>query len=136
MHQAMTEILTGNAEVAGQSGMRVHWQIVPAEAEGVPLVTLQVIDDAPTYHHGGNGGVRRARVQIDCWAESYAEMIGLRRAVARALDGYSGTLAGQSLQRVTIEQERDMGTEEAGRVGRLHRGSVDINVVWHEETAE
>jgi hypothetical protein len=135
MHQALTELIMNAPGVEGLAGGRVHWGLLPAEVTAAPFVILQVIGDSPTYHQGGNGGVNRARVQIDVWAESYGKMIALRGAAAGAVDGYSGTLAGQSLQRVTIEQTRDMGTEEAGPVGRLHRGSVDINVVWLEETA-
>lgn len=74
--------LTGDAAVSAIVGTRVYPLVIPQGGD-LPAVTYQRIYGAPINDLAGAGELVRARVQVDCWATTYASV----RALADAAYG-------------------------------------------------
>lgn len=69
------------------SSVMVYPVLLP-ESSPLPAITYQIISGVaePTFD---TTGMRKYRVQVDCWANSYATADTLRDQVIATLDGYS-----------------------------------------------
>jgi hypothetical protein len=74
----------------------------------LPAVTLQIISDIRPQHLKGFNPLRDTRVQIDCWATSYAAVTALKEAVLAAVVP-ENTSNGIRFDRAIIDGERDLG---------------------------
>ena len=72
--------------LAALAPVPVDWGWNP-QGEAAPRVVLSVASGDTDYAHGGPSGYRRNRVQVDCYAVSYAPATALVRAVRAALSG-------------------------------------------------
>jgi hypothetical protein len=108
------------------AGSRVYWVDRP-QAAALPAVTLQIISDIRPQHLKGFNPLRDTRVQIDCWATSYAAVTALKEAVLAAVVP-ENTSNGIRFDRAIIDGERDLG--ERVETQFIHRASVDLMVWW------
>lgn len=102
-------------------GARIYPMLRPQGA-ALPAVTYQLIDRPriDTASLRGNNAKVRSRVQVDCWAESYAVAKSLAAAVKNAV------LA--ALTALSID-ERDLYEDDTG----IYRVSSDFSI-WHLES--
>jgi hypothetical protein len=121
MEEALTALL---APIAG--GQR-YWVRAP-QGKVPPYAVLNRIDGQPNYHMTGPSGFVSSRVQIDCYAATYASATATARAVKTILSGYKGG----AIQGVFIESERNLPAADAGEVATLFRTSIDITVLHGE----
>ena len=112
--------------VAAAVGTRVSWVTRP-QSTGVPAITLQTISDARPEHLKGLDSARETRVQLDCWAATYASALSLARACIAALSG-PATISGKRFGNTRVDGQRDLGEDVNGTF--LHRQSVDL-LIWH-----
>ena len=130
---ALRAILTGDAPVAALVAARVYPVYLP-QAPTYPAVTYQLITGQSHYALGAPSHLAELRVQLDCWAGSYAEVQTLRSAVITALGGYRGTIEGVEVHGAFRIAERDEFEETlAGVAQRVWRKSLDFQV-WFKET--
>lgn len=121
MEEAVTELL---ALVAGG---RRFWVRAP-QGTARPFVVLNRVSGVRDYHLQGASGYVASRVQLDSYADSYAEA----KAVAHsAIAAMSGRRTG-SIQGIFIDSERDLPAADAGEVNQLFRTSVDF-IIHHSE---
>jgi hypothetical protein len=61
--------------------------VVLPEANALPALTYQLVGGRvdPTF---STSGMKRARLQLDCWGATYLAAITLRSAAIQAFDGY------------------------------------------------
>jgi len=111
---------------ATSAGSRIYWVERP-QLSALPAVTLQTISDPRPQHLKGLDGARPTRVQVDCWAATYAVALALARACIGALQPPT-ILAGKKFGQATIEGQRDLGEDQNGTL--IHRQSVDL-IIWH-----
>lgn len=123
MQGALRARITGASTTAGN---RVYWVDRP-QASLLPAVTLQIISDFRPQHLKGFDQTRDTRVQIDCWAATYAAAIALKEAVLAAVVPIN-TSNGIRFDRAIIDGERDLG--ERIETQFIHRASVDLVVWW------
>jgi hypothetical protein len=123
MQGALRARITGASTTAGT---RVYWVDRP-QAASLPAVTLQVISDLREQHLKGFQSIRETRVQIDCWADTYAQVTALKEAVLAAVVPEQ-TGNGIRFHRAIIDGERDLG--ERTETKFIHRASVDLVVFW------
>lgn len=123
MQGALRARVTGASTTAGQ---RVYWVDRP-QAASLPAVTLQIISDFRPQHLKGFNPLRDTRVQIDCWAATYAQVTALKEAVLAAVVP-ENTSNGIRFDRAIIDGERDLG--ERTETQFIHRASVDLVVWW------
>lgn len=108
------------------AGSRVTWVERP-QLSALPAITLQTISDGRPQHLKGFDGARGTRVQIDCWASTYAAALSLARAVIAALQP-PAVISGKKFGQAQIDGQRDLGEDVSGTF--IHRQSVDL-IIWH-----
>lgn len=123
MQGALRARITGAATSAGT---RVYWVDRPQSA-ALPAVTLNIVTDLRPQHLKGFDETRDTRVQIDCWASTYAAATALKEAVLAAVVPLN-TANGIRFDRAIIDGERDLG--ERTETLFIHRASVDLVVWW------
>ena len=99
------------------------------EAAPLPAITYQIV--SLTEDHlleGPSIGVNHARFQIDCWANSYADMDALSWAVRNLFDGYAGPMGEVSVAITLHEQVIDQ--YEPSR--RQYRRVLDFIVIFYD----
>ena len=108
-------------------GVAVDWNL---SVQGMvpPRVVLFVVSGGADYVQEGPSGLRRARVQIDCYAATYAAADMLSRQVTTALSGWRD---GDTILGVFLDQVRDFPADTgAGEV--LGRVSSDFFINYKE----
>jgi hypothetical protein len=106
---------------------RIYWLKRP-QASAVPAVTLTRISGVHNYHHGGDSGLVVSRVQVDCWATTFAGAKTVSRAIIDHLTGASFEQSGIKFQGAFVDGERD--TFEADITPPLYQITVDF-MLWH-----
>lgn len=79
----------------------------------LPGMAYQFISEIPMRHHGGADMVRR-RLQVSCWANTYAGAVTLGDQVRAALD-----LNQSNIELITAENISDFKDPEANKYRRI-----------------
>lgn len=129
---AVVTILAGDTDVTDQVDDR-FFPLTVSQCEKMPAITYQQIDDRKMPTHSGPNTLLNTRMQIDCWAETYAEASALKKAVRLALDGFIGTVNGRKIGNIIMDDSRDLsrpmpGADELKRYGK----SLDFMIVFNE----
>ncbi|MGV3579998.1 tail completion protein gp17 [Brevundimonas sp.] len=103
-------------------GAHIQW----AARDEAPSIALHLIDTDPGWALKGATGMDQARVQIDCWAETFLGAKAIGTAVRAALPAIGAVVgATRFLSCVVIDTDR-------GRFGEspnlLHRTRIDVRV--------
>ena len=98
--------LETHAETAPVFGSRVFPVIAPQNTP-YPLVCYRRLSASPVTSLSGNVGRPVVTIETKIYAHSYAEALDAAEAVRKALDKFTGTLEGCTIQRTTWSQESD-----------------------------
>lgn len=109
------------------AGGRRHWVRVP-QGEALPYIVLQRVSADRRYTMQKQTRLIASRVQIDVYAETYAEVRSIGAAIVATLSNYRG----QGIEAIFVGPDRDLPAEDTGEVKRLFRGNFDITV-HHQE---
>lgn len=124
LQTALHARLTGNAGVTAALGDRLFWNIVP-QGTALPYGQMKTISDLRPQHLRGYDDGRRARVQVDVYAATYAAARAGADAIIAATAA-PATVAGVRFGRCKAEGPRDL-TEEV-TAGLVHRLSLDLMI--------
>lgn len=119
-----TALRTRLVDASTSADTRIYPVIVPQNAVK-PYIRYQTISDPRPEHLGGYDGARQVRVQVDCFAATYAAGRALAEAVIAALAA-PATVGGVQFGRIKAEGPRDLGEDTA--TGFTHRASLDLLV--------
>lgn len=109
MEEDLHALLLAAASVTALVGpASINWRRHP-QGRPLPAIVLRVINDRPDYALSDTTDRSVARVQIDCWALSYAEAKAVSRAVLAVLSGYHDA----TFHRVWLLGARDTQDPEA-----------------------
>lgn len=133
MEEALTALLLGHAPLQALVGNRIHWLVQPRHASGFPYVNLTVVSDPRSYHMAGQSGLRKTRVQVDVWAESYSSARSVERVIADFVSGFRGAGSGVNFRGVFIGGARDLTDQTTGEERQVFRISVDLQLIWNKE---
>ena len=130
LEQDLEDLLSGSAGITAIVGSgasaRIYPMLVPQGFDNYPAITYQVISEERDPELTQQNGLYRARVQITCWARTYAGARSLKEAVRNRIDG-SGTTFPRG---VFIENSMDTIEESEGaRPGRLYGKRLDA-MIW------
>lgn len=95
---------------------------------GNPYIALRTIGDNEGLTLKGSDRLSSGRVQIDIYAQSYAQAKLISRSVKSVLHGYRGG-GFRLVSHVATRDSREGGTNEAER---LHRVSMDFTTQWRQ----
>lgn len=132
MEEALFDVLKTHAALTalvGTNPARIYWMRAP-QGSPKPYVVLQAISSVPDVTHGGPSGLVAARVQADCYSDSYGTAKTVARAVTGRLSGFRGSSSGVVFDGVFKDAERDEYEDEAS-TDKLFRVSMDF-IIWHK----
>ncbi|MFZ2995949.1 tail completion protein gp17 [Sphingobium sp.] len=124
MQKALRARLLGAQSVSAIVGTKVDWLERP-EGDALPAITLQVISGTLDQHMQGLQGLQFARVQLDCWGDSYAQTKSLVDAALEVVLP-RGTIAGVYFRTASATMPRDLG--ERTDTQFIHRKQTDLTV--------
>jgi len=91
---------------AASIGAKVYGLHVP-RSRAANWVILSYISNVPYNTKQAVSTLDRTRWQVDCYANQEERMDTLAEAVRTALDNYSGTISGETFNRITFAGESD-----------------------------
>jgi hypothetical protein len=116
-------------------GTRIYPLRLPQKAVLAAIVVTRVDDPRIGTHLRGPGGLSRARIQVDAWAQTHDQATALGTLCRRRLDGFQGTWTGTGSPAPTIavaaihhDDEGDRFEEEI--LGGLCRHGADYFVTY------
>ncbi|CZT36138.1 tail completion protein gp17 [Rhizobium sp. 9140] len=127
MEEAIIALLLSDADLIEIVGGKVR----PGRASQTdlaPFVVVQVIDKNRSYTMKGHSGLVRSRVQIDGYADTYAQAKEVSRIIEARLNGYKDA----AFKAIFLEDHRDLPAADAGAVTTKFRSSLDITVHYGE----
>ena len=129
---AIYAVLAADSGVTDLVGTRIY-PVRALRGASLPYITYQRISTVRRHPLDRPTDLADARVQVDCWAGSYAEAKTLAAAVRSALAGYRGTAGGVTVQWMGLEGEAD-DVEIEGGVESLtcYRVRQDWDIWWQE----
>jgi hypothetical protein len=71
MEEAIISRLLGDSSIAALAGSRIY-PASRAQGADLPTIAIQRISGGPLYADDGEVGLQEARVQVDCWGDTYA----------------------------------------------------------------
>ena len=98
--------LTSQTSVSSLIGTRVYPHYA-AQGQSLPLIVYQRLSVDRPQSLTGNVGNPVVTLQLTTYGTSYTSVKQIARAVRLAVDGYTGTTAGVSIYRTTLESEAD-----------------------------
>ncbi len=116
--------LTEDATVAGLVAARVYPQKLP-QSPTLPAITYGIVSRVPTE---ANTELFDCRIQLDCWASSYAGATALALATLSALRYYRKSDAGNTLLSIYDSNYIDDYDDER----EIWRVIVDVIAMYHE----
>jgi uncharacterized protein DUF3168 len=130
MEEAIIAKLLADGGVSGIVGARVFPGSRP-QGSALPALVLNRISGGPEYADDGEVGLEQARIQIDCWAATYAGAKLLARAAAAALSAFEGTVGATTFQWIELDIERDLREGGGDATDYPFRTALDF-LVWAE----
>lgn len=128
MEAAFIALLLADAPIAALAGDRVYPGRRP-QGSTFPSIVCTRISGQPLYVDEGRAGLLDARMQVDCWAQTYTEAKTLARAVDTLLSAFSGVFAGVNFSYIMLDLENDLNESGANQSEYLFRVSMDF-IVW------
>lgn len=133
---ALFSLLTAGSPnpVAAIVGTRVHPDVLP-QGISYPAIRYQRISTPRDQYRTLDGKAEYAspRMQVDAYALARSQAIALGQAVYYLLEGFTGIVAGLSIDAVSTSDERGDLEEGAGPAGaHLYRQSLDF-IMYHVE---
>lgn len=98
--------LTSQTAVSSLIGTRVYPLLAPAQTP-LPLVVYQRTGVERPQSLAGNVGNPVVTLQLTTYGTSYTGVKNIARQVRLAIDGWTGTTAGVTIQRTTLVNEAD-----------------------------
>ncbi len=133
IEQVVYELLSGDGTLSGLVGTRITPNLVP-QGSSMPAVSYTQTSGLREQVMTGPVGLVNSRWQINCWGLSYASVRGVANAVREAIDGYSGSGTGVTVQVIMCLDESDNPAMIAGKdIVRRYGKTLDFEI-WFCET--
>jgi hypothetical protein len=130
MEEALRAYLLAVPAVNTACGGRMYWSVRP-QGSAYPSCVLTIVSRLPERTYSGPAALAQARVQVDCYADTYGQAKALYRAVKAVLNNLTFTNSGKRFWGFA-ENERDLTDSGATDATRIHRVSADF-LLWHED---
>lgn len=131
MEEALIAKLLATSSVTALVSQRIQPGRRP-QASQLPAIVVNRITGAPVYTDDGEAGLASARVEVDCWATSFASAKLTARAVIGSLSAFFGTVGSLTFQNILLDAERDFSEGGANDTQYLYRTNLDF-IVWYEK---
>lgn len=107
---AIYGILSTTTAVTSVVSTRIYPDAVPQNA-AFPYVTFQEVTVQPTDTKDGASKLDICRIQVDCYSQAYDTTQNLGAAVRAALDRFSGTSGGETIDKIIFTNRSSGATD-------------------------
>lgn len=125
LDEFLFEALTEDATVGGLVAERVYPRKLP-QTPTLPAISYSIISDVPNME--SNTELSDVRIQLDCWAATYAGSRALAIAAKQALRFYRKSDGGNTVLSIYEANQRDDDDDER----QIYRQIVDVIAMYHE----
>lgn len=123
LESAFRSMILSISSVTSLVSQRVFPGIIP-ENETLPAIRYLPVSGTREHSHDGVSGFQVQRIQVDCYAKTYAEVIALAAALEAGMDGFNGS--SPATFAITLESDSDVYEE----VPRIWRRQMDFVVQY------
>ena len=131
MQRDFVALLLADSAIAGRFGTRIHWVERP-QGSGLPAAVLYIVSEVNKYTTQAPDRLVMTRVQIDVFADTYADADQAFRVLKAKLNGYRGVSGSTEFAGVFIDRRRDQRVAGANDADRMFRVSTDV-LIHHKE---
>jgi hypothetical protein len=126
MHADLLTLINASTAVTEIAAGLIRWQYQPqAPADGKPFAVLTRTSGLVGFAHDGLSALDTARVQVDCFAPTFAQADALRTAITQASCGQQGVTGATDFRAIIPNAPRDFP-----KTNGLHRCLADITVTY------
>jgi len=125
MHLDLITLINASESVTALAGDRITWQRAAQAPGAVPYAVIVRTSGALGFAHDGLSSLDTARLQIDCFAPTFAQADALRTAITDAICGQVGVTGSTDFRAITPNSPRDFEP-----VNNIHRCLADITVTY------
>jgi hypothetical protein len=130
MHQDLLTLINATINEATLAPGGITWQrAAQAPAASQPYAVLTKTSGAYGFTHNGLSGLNTARVQVDCFAPTFAQADALREAIV-GICGAQGVTGETDFRAIVPNAPRDFAP-----VNNIHRCLADLTVTWRAAPA-
>lgn len=132
IESALVSLLKADSTVASLVSTRIYPVVVPQGAT-LPAIAQSKVSGPRVHAHDGVQQLATPTIQWECKGSTYASAKAVATAVRGAVDGYTGTIGGVTIQAIYVRNEIDgfsLGEAEASSINTVY---VDA-IVHHKET--
>lgn len=119
--------LSSQAGVTAIVSTRIYAGILPQEPT-YPALTYNIITRTKEHCFGSDPGNEMIRLQLDCWAKTYAESLSLAGAVRTALSRWRGQQTNYYVEDSLADNWQDMFEDESEQ--RIYRASIEFLIYF------
>ncbi len=101
IEHAIYSILSNDSGVSAIT-TRIYPIMLPQNAV-YPAISYQVNEDSEIETFDGQGTFQRISLEVDAWSDTHANMLTLADAIKAAIKNYSGTVASNTIDKITID---------------------------------
>jgi len=127
IESGLLTLIGADGTIAGIVSTRIWGKQAPQDPD-MPYLILTIVDTEGLYDASDEQDLIPLRIQIDGYAESYAGVITLMRAVRALLSGYSGAAGDETIQGAFMRSQKDMDQESTG----FHRRMQEYEMFYKE----
>jgi len=131
IEQALMTYLLAQSGITSLVGQRIYFVQAPQDTE-TPYIVVTKVSGVREHSHDGSSHLAHPRFQFSVFATTYSSAKSIASALQTALQGYSGTMGGESgvsVGATFYENEMDFYETES----QLYHVPVDY-IIWHTET--
>lgn len=130
MEEAFVAYLLGSSGLTTIVSNRIDWAIRP-QAEETPSILLHTISTTPSYSDDGDDGLTSSRVQVDCWANTYAIAKQAAREVTSRITGNGAKFSQGGIEfQVAFKEDEQDGFERGAAAEDLFRVRLDFILMY------
>lgn len=125
MHLDLLALIAATISQATLAPGGITWQrAAQAPAADKPFAVLTKTSGAYGFTHEGLSGLNTARIQVDCFAPTFAQAHALREAIV-TICGKQGVTGSTNFRAISPNAPRDFPP-----VNNVHRCLADLTVTW------
>lgn len=132
MKQALTNYLLDAEDLEALIADRITWGVRP-QGSALPSIAMHQISGSPEYDDDGEAGLSSARIQIDCWGDTYIAADNVARQVMVRLSGNGAAFVQDDIEfQAAFNEDHQDDFERGAGDEDLYRVRLDF-MIWHKE---
>lgn len=127
---AFRDFIASDTTVVAVVGTRVYPSLAPPQAKR-PFLVYTIVDGVPDQEMSAQSTLGHARIQVDCYADTYQSVAELSNDLRLACNGYRGNMGDVEDVKVRlVDRIVGIGNPQAGKGKGIHRITLDFELTF------